>query len=67
MKCSIPYQPPPLQRTHKIPMDIRTMVINRCFKKTSEAQGVLDEWVEYGLGIFVNEEKNMFVPLGFKE
>ena len=54
-------------KTHKIPMDIRTMIAYRCFKNKTEAQGVLDELVEYGLGIFVNEEKKLFVPLGFKE
>lgn len=43
------------------------MVMNRCFKNTSEAQIILDQWVEYGLGIYVDEEKKLFVPLGSQE
>ena len=45
----------------------RTMLTNRCFKNKDETQKVLELWVDHGLGIFVNEEKNLFVPVGFKE
>lgn len=54
-------------KRHKKPMDVRTMMGNRCFKKISDAKEVLVEWVEYGLGIFVNEEETLFVTLGYKE
>ena len=54
-------------RKYKKPLDIRTMLGNRYFKNKPDAQSVLDEWVEYGLGIFVDEGQNLFVPLGREE
>ena len=54
-------------KNHKSPMDIRTMTINRCFKNKAEAGNVLDDWIEYGLGIFVDADKKLFVPLGCQE
>ena len=54
-------------KNHKSPMDIRTMISYRYFKNKPKAENILAEWSEYGLGIFVNEEKNLFVPLGGEE
>jgi len=54
-------------KNNKSPMSIRTMTINKCFHNKEGAQKVLELWVDHGLGIFVNEEKNLFVPVGFKE
>ena len=45
----------------------RTMTINKCFHNKDETQKVLELWVDHGLGIFVNEEKLLFMPMNFKE
>jgi len=48
---------------HKEPMSTRTMIGNRCFGSIIEAQKVLDEWVDYNLGIYVDEKKTLFIPI----
>ena len=52
---------------HKRPMDIRTMIQNRCFTTTAETKRILHSWIEDGLGIYINEEKKLFVPLPQEE
>lgn len=43
------------------------MFANRCFKNKSEAEEVLDEWIELGLGLYIDDNKNLFVPLPVEE
>ncbi len=50
-------------RNNKLPMDIMRMIRNRCFKNKSDAQVVLDEWVNLEIGILIGKEKTQFVPL----
>ena len=52
---------------HKEPMSLRTMLQNRCFGSAEEAQIILNECLEDGLVISVDEDKKLFVPVGLGE
>jgi hypothetical protein len=42
---------------------IRKMIRNRCFATKPEAQTALDQWVELGYGMYVQGDKEQFVPI----
>ena len=53
-------------KSHKEPMEVRKMQRNRVFGDAPSARDMLDEWVDAGLGIYADKDKNRFVPLNYQ-